>query len=315
LSVRIGIIGAGGISDTHVRAARAIDGVSVVAVFGANAQKTRALAESAGAVAYSELDAFLSHPMDLVAIGSPSGLHAEQAIAAARRGLHVLVEKPLDISTSRIDSLLSEADRAGVRVGVFFQDRMQPDLVALKGRLDAGDIGTPLFAQGQVRWYRPPEYYGSSRWRGTWALDGGGALMNQGIHTLDLLVWLVGPVTRVTGRTATRLHHIEVEDTALALLEFANGALGNMEATTAAFPGFPRRLEIVGTKGTLVYEDPPRPAVVGDATPHRRVLEDFIDAVRSGRKPQCDGVEGRRSVAVVEAIYRSSTSGHSEEPR
>lgn len=313
--MRIGIIGAGGISDTHVRAARAIDGTSVVAVFGANAQKTRALAASAGAVAYDEFEAFLSHPMDMVAIGSPSGLHADQAVAAARRGLHVMVEKPLDISTARVDSLLSEADQAKVKVGVFFQDRMQPDIVALKARLDAGEIGTPLFAQGQVRWYRPPEYYGTSRWRGTWALDGGGALMNQGIHTLDLLLWLAGPVTRVTGRTATRLHTIEVEDTAIALLEFDNGALGTIEATTAAFPGFPRRVEITGTKGTLVYEDPPRPAVVGDATPHRRVLEDFIEAVRRGRQPACDGVQGRRSVAVVEAIYRSSKTGHSEEPR
>jgi len=313
--VRIGIIGAGGISDTHVRAARSIDGVSVVAVYGANAQRVAALAESAGAVAYSDLDAFLDHPMDMVAIGSPSGLHADQAIAAVRRGLHVLVEKPLDISTTKVDSLLNEAERAGVSVGVFFQDRMQPELVALKARLDAGDIGTPLFGLGQVRWYRPPEYYGTSRWRGTWALDGGGALMNQGIHTLDLLVWLLGPITRVTGRTATRLHKIEVEDTAAGLLEFASGALGIIEATTAAFPGFPRRLEITGTKGSLVYEDPPRPAVVGDATPHRRVLEDFIDAVRTGRKPAADGSEGRRSVAVIEAIYRSAKSGQSEEPR
>ena len=313
--MRIGIIGAGGISGTHVSAARSIDGVSVVAVHGANAQKARALADSAGAVAYTDLDAFLSHSMDMVAIGSPSGLHADQAIAAVRRGLHVLVEKPLDITTARIDALLSEADRAGVRVGVFFQDRMQPEVAALKAQLDAGDVGKPLFGQGQVRWYRPPEYYANSRWRGTWALDGGGALMNQGIHTLDLLVWLLGPVTRVTGRTATRLHKVEVEDTAVALLEFANGAFGTIEASTAAFPGFPRRLEITGTKGSLVYEDPPRPAVVGDSTPHRRVLEDFIDAIRSGRKPSCDGVEGRRSVAVIEAIYRSSKSGQSEELR
>jgi len=312
--VRIGIIGAGGISDTHVRAARSIDGVSVVAVYGANAQRVAALAESAGAVAYSDLDAFLDHPMDMVAIGSPSGLHADQAIAAVRRGLHVLVEKPLDISTTKVDSLLNEAERAGVSVGVFFQDRMQPELVALKARLDAGDIGTPLFGLGQVRWYRPPEYYGTSRWRGTWALDGGGALMNQGIHTLDLLVWLLGPITRVTGRTATRLHKIEVEDTAAGLLEFASGALGTIEATTAAFPGFPRRLEITGTKGSLVYEDPPRPAVVGDATPHRRVLEDFIRAVRNGSHPACDAREGRRSVAVIDAIYRSARSGRMETP-
>jgi UDP-N-acetyl-2-amino-2-deoxyglucuronate dehydrogenase len=312
--VRIGIIGAGGISQTHVRAALGIDGVRIAAVHGVNADKTRALAATAGAPACADLDAFFRHPMDMVAIGSPSGLHAEHARAAVARGIHVLVEKPLDTSTGRIDALLGEADRAGVVVGVFFQERLVPEIAALKERVDSGKLGTPIFASGQVRWYRPPEYYSGSRWRGTWALDGGGALMNQGIHTLDLLLWLLGPLVRVSGRTATRLHEIEVEDTAVALLEFASGALATLEATTAAFPGFPRRLEVIGTQGSATHEDPARPALVGDATPHRRVLENFIDAVRNGSRPACDGRDGRRSVAAIEAIYRSSRSGHSEEP-
>jgi UDP-N-acetyl-2-amino-2-deoxyglucuronate dehydrogenase len=310
--VRVGIVGAGGISDTHVRAARGIAGVEVVAVHGSNRLKTLALAESVGAAVYPDFGEFLSHPMDVVAIGSPSGLHAEQAIAAVRRGLHVIVEKPLDITTGKVDALLAEAESRGVQVGVFFQERLAPEVGAVKRAIDGGKIGQPLFASGSVRWYRPPEYYSSSRWRGTWALDGGGALMNQGIHTVDLLVWLLGPVARVSARTATRLHAIEVEDTALALLEFESGAWGTIEATTAAYPGFPRRIEITGTKGSLVHEDPPRAAAVADAAPHRRVLQDFIDAVRTGRRPACDGREGRRSVAVVEAIYRSARSGHWE---
>jgi predicted dehydrogenase len=312
--VRIGIIGAGGISGTHVRAAQGIDGVEVVAVYGGNREKTAALAASAGAAAYSEFDAFLSHPMDVVAIGSPSGLHAEQAIAAARRGLHVLAEKPLDVTTAKIDALLAEADRAGVKVGVFFQERTIPELVAIKQRLDRGELGDPIFISGRLDWYRPPEYYSGSRWRGTRALDGGGALMNQGIHTVDVLLWLFGPVRRVTGRTANRMHHIEVEDTASALLEFESGAFGTIHATTAAYPGYPRRLEITGTKGVVVHEEPARGAAVADATPHRRVLEDFIDAVKTNRRPACDGVEGRRSVALIEAIYRSARSGGSETP-
>jgi UDP-N-acetyl-2-amino-2-deoxyglucuronate dehydrogenase len=312
--VRVGIVGAGGISGTHVRAAREIDGVEIVAVHGANPGRTRALAESAGAVAFDDFEAFLAHPMDMVAIGSPSSLHASQGIAAARRGLHVLSEKPLDISSERIDALIDETDRAGVKLGVFFQERLVPELVALKRRIDRGELGQPLFISGQVKWYRPPEYYAASRWRGTFAWDGGGALMNQGIHTVDVLLWLFGDVVRVTGRTATRLHAIEVEDTAAALLEFANGATGTIEATTAAFPGFPRRLEVTGTKATIVHEDPPRPAAVADATPHRRVFEDFIDAIRANRPPACDGREGRRSVALIEAIYRSAHSGGSERP-
>ena len=312
--MRVGIVGAGGISGTHVRAAREIDGVEIVAVHGKNPDRTRALAESAGAVPFDDYDAFLAHPMDMVAIGSPSSLHASQGIAAARRGLHVLSEKPLDISTARIDALIAETDRAGVKLGVFFQERLVPELVALKRRIDRGELGEPLFISGQVKWYRPPEYYAASRWRGTFEWDGGGALMNQGIHTVDVLLWLFGDVVRVTGRTTTRLHAIEVEDTAAALLEFANGATGTIEATTAAYPGFPRRLEVTGTKETAVHEDPPRPAAVADATPHRRVFEDFIDAVRANRPPACDGREGRRSVAVIEAIYRSAHSGGSERP-
>jgi len=312
--MRLGILGAGGISGTHVRAAQGLDGVEVVAVHGGNPEKTAALAASAGAVAYADLDAFLAHPMDIVAIGSPSGLHAAQATAAVRRGLHVLVEKPLDVTTAKVDALLAEAARAGVKVGVFFQERMLPELVAIKQRLDRGDLGDPLFISGHLDWYRPPEYYSGSRWRGKRALDGGGALMNQGIHTVDVLLWLFGPVRRVTGRTATRLHAIEVEDTASALLEFESGAFGTIRATTAASPGYPRRLEIAGTKGVIVHEEPARPALVADATPHRRVLEDFVDAVKANRRPACDGAEGRRSVALIEAIYRSAQSGGSETP-
>jgi UDP-N-acetyl-2-amino-2-deoxyglucuronate dehydrogenase len=312
--MRIGIVGAGGISDTHVRAAREIGGVEIVAVHGHNPRKTAALAASAGAVACDTLEALLAVPMDMVAIGSPSGLHAAQAIAAVRRGLHVLVEKPLDVTTRKIDELLAEAERAGVRVGVMFQERLAPEMVDLKATIDAGTLGRPLLISGFMKWYRPPEYYAASKWRGTSDLDGGGVLMNQAIHTVDLLIYLFGPVARVTGRVATRLHDIRVEDTAAALLEFENGAFGVIEASTAAYPGLPRRVEVTGTKGTVVHEEPPRPATVADATPHRRVFEDFIGAVKSGRAPACDGAEGRRSVAVIEAIYRSAKSGGSETP-
>ena len=227
MTLHFGILGAGNISDTHARAAQEIPGVEVAAVCGTNAEKTSAIARRTGAVAYDDLASFLDHrPMDIVAIGSPSGLHAEQATAAVRRGLHVLVEKPLDVTAARVDALIAEANSAQVQVGVFFQDRLRPDIVRIKKIVSEQRLGTPVLASGRVKWYRPPDYYAKSRWRGTWALDGGGALMNQGIHTVDLLLWLFGPVARVTARTATRVHKIEVEDTAVALLEFENGALG-----------------------------------------------------------------------------------------
>jgi predicted dehydrogenase len=268
--------------------------------------------------------------MDLVVIGSPSGVHAEQGIAAAERGLHVLVEKPIDVTTARGALLVAAAEAAGVKLGVLFQDRLEPDLVRLREFVHGGGLGRVLLASARVKWHRPPEYYAASRWRGTKALDGGAALVNQGIHTVDLLVWLLGPVARVHALTATQLHSIEGEDVALALLRFASGAVATLEATTVAFPGYPRRVEISGTEGTLVVEgdhlvaaDLRSPvaglvttggesaqsastAVVSDATPHRRMIEDFARAIVAGGAPACDGREGLRSLAVVEAVYAAA---------
>lgn len=338
MTVHVGILGGGNISETHARAASTLPDARVSAVCGANREKAERLAARHDAVAYSDIDLFLSHrPLELVAIGSPSGLHGEQIEAAVARGLPVLVEKPLEISLARVDRIIEAVDRTGLPVGVFFQERCAPDLEALKTDLAAGVVGRLTLATAHVKWYRPPEYYSKSRWRGTWALDGGGALMNQGIHTVDLLLWLMGDIERVFAQTRTTLHAIEVEDTVVALLEFAGGAVGTIEATTAAYPGFSRRIEITGTRGTIVVENDrvvrrdvmeetaeagvsDRPAsratpasasspVVADATPHARVFEDFLAALQSGARPRCDVREGRRSVAVVEAIYESARRG------
>jgi UDP-N-acetyl-2-amino-2-deoxyglucuronate dehydrogenase len=335
MTVHVGILGAGNISDTHARAALDVPGGRIAAVHGENHEKAERLAAKYGGTHYRELDSFLAHrPMDLVAIGSPSGRHASQVIAAAHAGLHVLAEKPLGITTAEIDRMNAECERCGVRLGVFFQDRCQPDFVRLKAFLDAGGLGRVVLATAHVKWYRPPEYYAASRWRGTWALDGGGAVMNQGIHTLDLLLWLLGDVVRIQAATQTALHAIEVEDTAVAVLEFRSDALGTYEATTTAFPGDRRRVEISAAQGTIRIEHDRvvaadfRPGaapfavsgsasaaesaaspVVSDASPHRRVLEDFLEAIRTGRRPACDGREGRRSVELVQALYASARTG------
>jgi predicted dehydrogenase len=271
--------------------------------------------------------------MDLVIIGSPSGLHAAQGIAAAKQGLHVLTEKPIDISTSRADELIDVAKQAGVKLGVIFQDRMKPHIRQLKDWIDRGLLGKLLLVDARVKWYRPPEYYANSRWRGTLALDGGGALINQGIHTIDVLLWLLGDVSRVQARAATQFHAIEAEDTVTALLEFASGAVGVFHATTAAYPGYPRRVEISGTEGTVILEHdqiiaadlrtPPKEAAaiaprdknqsassaaVSDFRGHQAVIEDFLSAIQKNTTPTCDGREGRRSIALVEAIYRAARS-------
>jgi UDP-N-acetyl-2-amino-2-deoxyglucuronate dehydrogenase len=345
LTVHVGLIGAGNISATHARAAVAIPEVRIAAVHAPTRERAERLAAQCHAAAYETLDAFLDHrPMDMVAIGTPSGLHSEHGIAAARRGLHVLVEKPIDITTVRADALIAEAARAAVTLGVMFQDRLKPGVQRMKALVDTGRLGTPILATAHVKWYRPRSYYADSRWRGTLALDGGGALINQAVHTIDLLLWLFGPVRRVFGRTATRLHGIEAEDTAVAALEFASGALGTIEAATSAYPGYARRLELTGSEGTLVLDgdelaavdlrdgsnggsgtamDPPRAAadsrvrppaspasasspVVADASAHQRIFEDFIHAVATRSAPACDGLEGRRSVELVEAIYESA---------
>ena len=334
MSFQIGILGGGNISQTHARAALEIDGVNIAAVCGQNAEKVLRLSDAVGATAYNELEAFFNHrPMDAVLIGSPSGLHAEHGIAAARHGLHVLVEKPIDISTERADALIDACRSAPVKLGIFFQDRTAPDIAKLKNAIDGGSLGTPILVSASVRWYRPPEYYKGSRWRGTSALDGGGALMNQGIHTVDLLLWLFGDVKRVWAKAITASHDIEVEDTVVAAFEFENGALGTLEASTAAYPGFSRRLEMTWSQGTILVEndlnrsvnlvapsgelsvspgtEDERAAspVVSDTRGHRAIIEDFIRSITTDGVPLCDGREARRSVQLVQAIYESSRSG------
>jgi UDP-N-acetyl-2-amino-2-deoxyglucuronate dehydrogenase len=334
----IGILGAGGISDTHARAAAALPNVRVSAVCGSNAAKVEALANRYGAAAFTDVAAFLAHkPMDIVAIGSPSGLHADQGVMAAAAGLHLYVEKPLDVTIAKADALIAAAERAGVKIAVCFQDRNNPRLSTVKQWIDGGVIGEPRLVSARVKWYRPPEYYAQSKWRGTRSLDGGGALMNQGIHTVDLLLWWLGDIVRVSARSGTLVHKVEVEDTIVGWLEFANGAIGTLEATTAAYPGYPRRVEVTGTRGTVSIEQdrivgcdvrdaPPEvaaamatqdgdqnaqaaSAIVSDARGHQRILEDLLDAIETGRPPRCDGHEGRRSVAVVEALYESAATG------
>src|SRR5467141_3131422 len=282
MTFHIGLIGGGNITETHARAARAITGVEISAIHGTNSEKIARLCREHGGTPYQDFDAFLKHrPMDLVVIGSPSGLHATQGIAAARQGLHVLTEKPIEISTASADALIKAAKQSKVQLGVIFQDRMKPHIRQLKHWVDQGLLGKLIFVDARVKWYRPPEYYANSRWRGTLALD-------------------------------------------------ASGALGIFHATTAAYPGYPRRVEISGSEGTVILEhdriiaanlrntpaavesaaldenQSASTAVVSDFRGHQAVLEDFLQAIQQNRAPACDGLEGRRSIALIESIYRAA---------
>src|SRR5678816_4006769 len=195
---RIGILGGGGISETHARAAQELGDVEIVAFAGRNLEKVRQLSARFGGVAYSDLNSFCNHkPIDAVIIGSPSALHAEQGIAAAEHGLHVLVEKPIDVTVERADALIAACERAQVKLAVCYQDRFAPDSIRLKEFIGREGLGKIVLVTSHVKWYRPSEYYSSSGWRGKPELDGGGALMNQGVHTIDFLLWLLGDVKSV----------------------------------------------------------------------------------------------------------------------
>jgi predicted dehydrogenase len=335
-----GLVGAGLIADFHVRAIAELDGARLTAVAGRDPGRTAAFARRHGIGFWTtRVDELCARPdVQIVDIVTPSGAHLDAGLAACRAGKAIVVEKPIEITLERVDRMLGAAETAGVPVAAIFQARFGPGAQALKRAVAAGRFGRLALASAYVKWFRPPEYYRGG-WHGTRALDGGGALMNQAIHAVDLLIWLAGMPAEVVGRTARRVHTgIEVEDTAVAGLRFADGALGTIEATTAAFPGWARRLEIAGESGSAVLEDDrlirwefrePQPddeAVRRGATDeqpgsgagganqishhgHRRQLQDFVDALRMNRTPAVDGREARKAVALIGAIYAAAESG------
>lgn len=276
----------------------------------------------------------------IVHVCVPSGLHAEVGIQAARAGKHVLVEKPIDVTLEAADRLIAACDEAGVRLSVVSQHRFDAGFRELHDAVRAGELGRLVLGEARVKWYRSQSYYESAAWRGTRALDGGGALINQSIHYVDLLLALCGPVERVSAVTATAAHAIEVEDLAAVVLRFRNGATGAILGSTAIFPGMSERLEISGTDGSAMLEDGEliylaTRAVVGDAghhgVPWRDELRagrvapaphappyggrhtdqilDFVEALAQDRPPTITGHDGRAALALVLAAYRAAASG------
>jgi predicted dehydrogenase len=334
-----GIVGAGVISSTHARAIAALPAAELVAVTDVVPERAKAFAEKYGCQAESDLGALLARgDVDVVSVCVPSGLHAKVGIQVAAAGKHLVVEKPIDVTLAAADRLIHAVRAAGVEMTVISQHRFDPGLVELRRLLDSGALGRLVVGEASTKWYRTQGYYDSAVWRGTQALDGG-ALMNQGIHYLDLLRWNMGPLAEVSAVCTTQTHQMEAEDVALAILRFSSGAVGTLVASTAIFPGFAQRLEISGTGGTVVIEngeivhrafsaEQPEPgdrgsqvgigaigqdaaanaAALGVAS-HAAQIADLMAAIDEGRQPLVTAESGRDALEVVCAVYESAREG------
>jgi UDP-N-acetyl-2-amino-2-deoxyglucuronate dehydrogenase len=337
------IVGCGMIARFHARALAEVPGAKVVALVSRHEANARAVAEVLANPCdiYSDLKPLLLRKdVDVVIITTPSGAHMEPALAAAEAGKHVVVEKPLEITLERCDRIIDACDCRRVKLCTIFPSRFGDANQALKKAVDGGRFGRLTLGETTCKWWRPQSYYDEGGWKGTKALDGGGALMNQAIHNVDLLSWMMGPVIQVAGFSATLAHErIEVEDTAVACLRFANGALGVIQATTSVFPGLAKTIGIHGDRGTVVIEQDDvlrwefnpetaddkavrerfaqktgasggssNPAAISHVG-HARQLTDFARAIESGAEPSVDGREGRKSVEIILGIYRSAQTG------
>lgn len=337
-----GVVGAGMIGNFHAEAIKGLPNGKLVAVCDKIDDAANGFASKNGCAAHTDLAKFLRDDnIDVITIATPSGLHGEAAIAAAQAGKHCIVEKPIEVILGKIDQILEAHDKAGTTVGGIFNMRYEPTAGLFKQAVDAGRFGKLTFGMAYGPWWRDQDYYDKGGWKGTLAMDGGGALMNQGIHTIDLLQWLMGPVKQVTAFTKTLAHErIEVEDTGVVAIEFANGALGTIACTTSMWPGHFRIVEVAGDKGTVAMADSkfffwqfadetPEdarvrkeyvefPAVsVGAADPsagvtadcHRANFADFLDAIDKGKEPSVSGREARSAVEIILAIYESARTG------
>lgn len=334
-TIGFGIVGCGVVADYHIGAVRDTEDAELVAVYSRSEARARETGEKHGTPWYTDHRALLKHPgLDVVCICTPSGVRIPIVTDAAAAGKHLIVEKPLDVTVEGMDRIIRAAAEAGVKLMGIFQLRYGQAVNRVRDAVQAGRLGTPVLGDAYIKWFRPQEYYDSADWRGSWALEGGGALMTQGSHTVDLLQWIMGPVRRVYARMGTLIHDIEVEDTVVATLEYENGALGVIEASSAAYPGLPARMEISGSRGTIVMEadqitkweiegeaseeaDAERTDVAKAASDsktfgtegHRAQIAEMVRVLKEGGEPKIDGPESKKAIELILAIYASARTG------
>jgi len=339
--MKFGIVGTGMIANFHAKAIEAMEGSSLHSCFDRNPERAAEFAQKNGIKSYDTLEEFLADPeLEIVTVGTPSGTHLEPALAGINAGKHVICEKPLEVTAERIDLLIEASEKNNVTLAAILNRRFNESVVVLKDAVDKGRFGTLTLVEASIKWYRTQAYYDSAGWRGTWALDGGGALMNQSIHIIDQLIHTVGPVKRVTASMGLLTHeNIEVEDTAVALLEFENGAKGIVQGSTSCWSstGHPAEVNICGSEGSAFLADEhfkvwdfktPAPEdeyihanlmasddAIGlgandpnaiNFTGHQRNFEEVVNAINEGRRPSVDCHEARKAVAVITAIYESA---------
>jgi UDP-N-acetyl-2-amino-2-deoxyglucuronate dehydrogenase len=332
--MKIGIIGTGSIVGKHAQAIAEIDGAELVALYNPKPESAAKAKAQFGLPVFTDLNEFLNVPdLEIVCVCTPSGMHLEPGLAAAKAGKHLMIEKPIEINLQRTDELIAACADSGVKLAVIFQNRFTEDYQKLKKAITDGVFGRLLMGNAYVNWFRDSAYYSTSNWKGTLEADGGGALINQGIHTIDLLLDLMGDVKSVFGQVQTTLYPIEGEDLGAAVVNFKNGALGNITSATALYPGYPERIEIFGTEGSAILEagkliqwnvkgssetiKPSENAAGSGASDpsaigHQLHLEQwrlFVKAIKEDLNPVVDGKTARKSVELIRAIYFSSKEG------
>lgn len=334
-TVRFGIIGCGVISEWHAKAIASVDGAQLMGATDMDINRAKTFCQQQGGQVFASVEDMLaSNEIDVVNICVPSGLHASLAIQAAKAGKHIVVEKPMALSVADADAVIEACRQNHVKIEVISQIRFSKAVNQLKRAMDSGVLGKVVTGDVFMKFYRSKEYYASAGWRGTYKMDGGGALMNQGIHGIDSLLYVMGDVKCVSGYAKTLVHSIEVEDTCSAVLEFKNGALGIIQGTTSVYPGYARRLEVSGDQGTIALEEdsvvrwdtvsqimPPDVhlggiVATGASDPkaisndgHIAQIQDMVEAIREDRCPAVDGIEGKRPVKLITAIYESQKRG------
>lgn len=328
---KFALIGCGAVAAMHAKAIEGLEKGELFGVYDSRKESAEKFAKKHGCKVFTTIEELLAcTDVHIVDICTPSGLHAEYAIQAANAGKHVVVEKPLAITQAQLDGVVQAAEKNHTQVAVITQLRFTPSVMKAKKAIDEGRLGKILMADFKGKFYRSKEYYTQGGWRGTWAMDGGGALMNQGIHGIDIIQHLMGGVESVQALCRTQMHDIETEDSAYVLVEYKNGAIGAIHSTTAATPGYPREIEINGTKGTIKLEEDEITCwdVEGETESlgktdsnaasdpmafshvyHQLQLAELLDALDKGRAPIVDVYEGKRPVEIILAAYESSKTG------